>query len=234
MIKFLKRVIKSSPALYNISLRLLYYIRSSQFPGTEQYWENRYRSGGTSGAGSYNRLAQFKADTINQFVAEKNITTVIDLGCGDGNNLILMNFSNYIGLDVSHTAIKICMDKFKGDSTKSFYLYSSVAFDDKQHLFNAQLTLSLDVIYHLIEDDLYQYYMRHLFAVSEKYVIIYSRLVTDKFSCHEKGRDFLTWIKQNEQSFRLVNTIENKYRYDPKDPHNTSDAAFYFFERIRN
>ena len=33
-----------------------------RFPGTRAYWEKRYRAGGSSGPGSYGRLAHFKAE----------------------------------------------------------------------------------------------------------------------------------------------------------------------------
>jgi Methionine biosynthesis protein MetW len=54
------------------------------------YWESRYRAGGTSGAGSYGLLAAFKADFINAFVTDNGIASVLDLGCGDGNLLSLL------------------------------------------------------------------------------------------------------------------------------------------------
>ena len=38
----------------------------------------------------------------------------------------------------------------------------------------ADLSLSLDVIYHLVEDDVFEYYMRTLFEASNGYVIIYA------------------------------------------------------------
>ena len=44
---------------------------------TSEYWENRYKKSGNSGAGSYGRLAEFKADVINNFIAENKITSVI-------------------------------------------------------------------------------------------------------------------------------------------------------------
>ena len=56
---------------------------------TLSYWENRYKNNGNSGAGSYGRLAEFKADVINNFIAENKITSVIEFGCGDGNQLSL-------------------------------------------------------------------------------------------------------------------------------------------------
>jgi len=46
---------------------------------TLNYWENRYKNNGNSGAGSYGRLAEFKAEIINKFIADKNINSVIIL-----------------------------------------------------------------------------------------------------------------------------------------------------------
>ena len=38
---------------------------------SNKFWNDRYVKGQNSGAGSYNELAQFKADIINNFI-EKN------------------------------------------------------------------------------------------------------------------------------------------------------------------
>lgn len=40
-------------------------LRRRLFPGTADYWENRYAKGGTSGAGSYGRQAEWKAEIVN-------------------------------------------------------------------------------------------------------------------------------------------------------------------------
>lgn len=40
------------------------------------YWEARYKNGGNSGAGSYNKLALFKAEIINEFIKKNNIKSV--------------------------------------------------------------------------------------------------------------------------------------------------------------
>ena len=54
------------------------------------YWEQRYRAGGHSGAGSCGQLAAFKAGVINGFVTDNAIADVLDLGCGDGHLLSLL------------------------------------------------------------------------------------------------------------------------------------------------
>ena len=192
-----------------------------------EYWENRYKKSGNSGAGSYGRLAEFKADVINSFVAEKKINSVIEFGCGDGNQLSLFKVPFYVGHDVSYSAIQKLQEHYFNDDSKMFY--HSSFFSDT---WRADLTISLDVIYHLIEDDVYDDYMRRLFDASKKYVIIYScnrnDIVPDE---HIRFRVFLKWVLENRPEFKLIKIIENKYPYDKSDPNNTSWCDFYIFER---
>ena len=51
------------------------------------YWENRYASGGNSGAGSEGANAVWKATVINDFVASHYVRDVLEYGCGDGRQL---------------------------------------------------------------------------------------------------------------------------------------------------
>ena len=126
------------------------------FPGSAAYWEKRYHKNGHSGNGSYGKNAAYKAVILNQFVAENNISKVIEFGCGDGNQLKQFRFSSYVGLDVSPTAIQKCKDIFKEDPAKTFMLYEQKAFADKMQNFVSELALSLDVIYHLVEDEVFE------------------------------------------------------------------------------
>jgi hypothetical protein len=71
------------------------------------FWEERYKIGENSGSGSYNYLADFKAETINELIKEYNISGIIEFGCGDGNQLSLLKPEKYIGLDVSPMILKL-------------------------------------------------------------------------------------------------------------------------------
>ena len=62
------------------------------FSGTINYWEDRYRTGHDSGAGSSGRLAAFKAEFLNGLVADHNVSSVIEFGCGDGRQLALAEY----------------------------------------------------------------------------------------------------------------------------------------------
>jgi Methyltransferase domain len=202
--------------------------RRLAFPGSAAYWETRYRYGGTSGAGSYGRLAQFKAAVLNEFVRAKNIRTVIEFGCGDGAQVELARYPEYVGIDVAALSVKACSARFAHDSTKRFYL--AAAFPTSLGKFD--LSLSLDVIYHLVEDHVFDSYMNSLFARSRSYVIIYSsNYDTTTNSSHVRHRKFTTWIAENARDWRSEGHVPNSFPWDPNRPDDTSFADFYFFAR---
>lgn len=69
-------------------------------------------AGGNSGVGSYGMFAEFKAGVINDFVSMNNIQSVVEFGCGDGNQLKLANYPIYKGYDVSKAAVASCRKLF--------------------------------------------------------------------------------------------------------------------------
>lgn len=212
------------------ALRQKYY--GYRFPGSIRYWECRYAKGGNSGNGSYGKLAEFKALVLNSFVEKLKIKSVIELGCGDGNQLALLNFPQYIGLDVSKTAIKFCKEKFSQDKTKTFLLYEPECFNGKNLQFKAELSLSLDVIYHLIDDHLFHLYMTHLFNSAERYVTIYSSNNDGMSNAmpHVKHRYFSPWIRSNMPEWQFFRKIKNKYPLE-EGFQSGSFANFYFFKK---
>jgi cyclopropane fatty-acyl-phospholipid synthase-like methyltransferase len=198
------------------------------FKGSRSYWDNRYCSGGTSGAGSYNHLAQFKAEIINEFVRSRHVGSVIEFGCGDGAQLELAEYPHYVGIDVSPKAVELCCRKFSDDISKSFHVMSDGQYNDKSF----DLALSLDVIYHLIEDQVYEEYMSTLFSAAGKFVIIYSSNEEKAWPApHVRHRKFSIWIETNRPDWHLISHIRNRYPFDPQDQANTSFANFYCYER---
>lgn len=93
----LKKIVTKNKYLYNLASFLYLKVSSitKSFKGSNNYWERRYQSGKNSGAGSYSKLADFKANIINSFVLEHNITHVIEFGCGDGNQLFWSNTNGH-------------------------------------------------------------------------------------------------------------------------------------------
>ncbi|TLD96633.1 class I SAM-dependent methyltransferase [Helicobacter jaachi] len=207
----------------------------------QEYWEIRYKSFktlggggiGASGAGSYNHLADFKARVLNTFVQEHNIARVLEWGCGDGNQLSLCAYPQYIGLDVSSFVIQRLREKFRQDNTKAFYEVEYFLQNQAQMPFtSADLSLSLDVIYHLIDDRIYAAYMRNLFAFSHQFVIIYASNVDAPHTAHVRHRAFSKWIAAHISGWELIESIPNAYPYDAQNPQNTSFADFYIYKKI--
>jgi hypothetical protein len=220
IIPLLKKIIKACLP-YGIVMLI---IKQRNFPGSKAYWERRYANGGNSGAGSYNRLADFKAEILNNFVKDNNIHTVIEFGCGDGNQLSLARYPRYTGFDVSETAVTLCKSRFKSDAAKSFFLLSEYTDAHK-----AELVLSLDVLYHLVEDTIFEDYMERLFRASTKFVIIYACDTDGQQNYHVRQRRFTEYIKKKIKGWRLLEHIPNRYPYDKNDPEHTSWSDFYIY-----
>lgn len=225
MKEFLKKLLNHL-GLYPSVMRAYSNLDFRLKKNSSSFWESLYQKGGTSGPGSYGKLAVFKAEVINEFCEKHKINSVIEWGCGDGNQLSLMNFPKYIGLDVSETAIKRCKEMYAEDDTKSFFLIN----DELSMAEPADLTLSLDVIYHLVEDEIYEKYMSNLFASSKKYVCIYASNYDTEQVGHVRHREFIPFIKERYPRFKLLNHIPNRYPYDSASENETSVSDFFFFE----
>jgi hypothetical protein len=201
-------------------------IINASFPGTVIYWERRYRKMGNSGIGSYGASASHKAKIINEFVLKNSIIRVVDFGCGDGNQLRFLNFPCYLGIDVSLTAIRLCQQIFKKDTSKQFSLYDSSHINAITKEFNADLSISLDVVFHLVEEDVFEKYMKDLFMASSRFVIIYAWDVDGERSFHVRQRNFSRWIKDHITDFSLKEVKENQ-----SDEH---FCNFFIYERHKN
>ncbi|MGY4502525.1 SAM-dependent methyltransferase [Bradyrhizobium sp. GM24.11] len=223
----LRQTIGRLPVLGPFARHVYRAVVSRNF-SSSQYWEQRYALGGNSGAGSYGRLAQFKAQTINEFVGHRGVQNVIEFGSGDGAQLELARYPAYTGVDISASAIEACRTRFKQDPSKRFLLASTREAQDAR----AELALSLDVIYHLIEDAVYDEYMTRLIAAAERYVCVYSsNVIKTAPALHVRHRVFTDWMTKKAPAWKLISKVDNPFPEDPGDPHGTSWADFYFFER---
>jgi len=185
------------------------FYRKKLFPDSERVWINKYKRGNNSGFGSYGVHADFKARVLNEFVKDNGVKTVLEFGCGDGNQASLFEFPNYVGLDISGIAISWCKEKMKGDETKSFHVYNPRV----ELFYKAELTLSLEVLFHLIEQDVYERYLKQLFQASEKYVIIFCSNTDENtllISPNCYLRKYTDWISNNEslKVWKLIKTIK--------------------------
>jgi SAM-dependent methyltransferase len=173
----------------------------------KKYWEDTYSSNGTSGAGSYGLLAQFKADVVNDFGA--SCDRVTEFGCGDGNQLRLMKYRNYLGLDVSPTAVARCAKLFKGDESKRFEVYNPSTFGGTL----ADFVVCLDVLYHITDDTDFEKTLSDMFACNPSRIALYTRLPGVESSTVETifDRDIFEHLKRFEDRIVSTEIVKQKY-----------------------
>jgi len=230
-----KQFVKELPVVGDL-VRSLHWVitapgrRRSPFPGTGPYWERRYAAGGSSGDGSCGPAALHKARVLNTFVKDKGIGSVIEFGCGDGNQLALAEYPRYLGLDISPEAVERSRETFGSDRSKSFKLMEEYEGE------RAELALSLDVIYHIVEEELFEGYMRRLFGSSERYVIIYSSDTDRNFGLHGthvRHRSFTKWVKEEMGDWMLKEKVPGWSFLKGAFPHRYA-VDFYIYERSEN
>lgn len=207
---------------YRTIFRIL--INSTRFSDSGNYWNERYSKGRNSGEGSYGELAHFKARVLNDFVAKNSVQSVIEFGSGDGNQLKLANYPQYTGVDVSRVAVDRANQDFASDGTKKFLTTEEYSGE------RADLALSLDVIYHLVEDQVFSDYMNRLFEAALRFVVLYSSncdgLMTD--SPHVRHREFTKWVAQRFPSVPAPEVVINPFPIGLRS-HETSFAHFFIY-----
>jgi SAM-dependent methyltransferase len=197
-------------------------LRKWRYPGSFRYWERRYAAGGNSGAGSAGVLAAYKARIVNEFVKSADIQSVVELGCGDGQQLLLAHYPQYTGLDIAPSAIAACRRLHGNDAGKHFGVYNPFSFNPEAYA--SDMALSMEVIFHLTEEESYQLYLQHLFACARKWVLIFASNAPDTTGGvfpHFKPRPFLADVPPGWQ-----------LRQQLPNPHaDISISEFFFFEK---
>jgi SAM-dependent methyltransferase len=131
------------------------------------YWEARYVAGSDSGAGSSGTAARRKAAYINKLVEQ--VGSVVDWGCGDGQQLDLLDMPPaYLGIDISATAVAHCLRRHPG---RAFLHWPA---GDLPLTVRADLAMSLDVIFHLVDDIDFARYWRRLFDSATRMVLVHA------------------------------------------------------------
>jgi hypothetical protein len=191
------------------------YLKNRFFTSSNKYWESRYLSGENSGAGSYSDYAKYKAGFINEIIKKYNIKTVTELGCGDANNLKLYKgFDKYYGFDVSQTVISRNNKEFDSEKISFKILKNST-------LPNCDLYMSLDVIYHLVENVVFKNHIKDLFSNKSEYVLIYSSNHNSFRSFHVKHRK---WTKYVPKNYNLL--------YETNKGFLNSSALFFLYKKL--
>lgn len=132
---------------------------------TATYWDARYLDRRGPGWGSGPGFLEAKAGAVNDLVRDLDATRTLDLGCGDGRVARLLEVPGYLGLDPSREAVRLARRRCPH---LEFRLLRGRHLPDRW-----DLTLSLDVVQHLVED---RAYLRHLELVcsSVRWAIVHA------------------------------------------------------------
>lgn len=169
----------------------------------KNYWDSRYKGGGNSGWGSHDLSSvNFKKNYVNHLISKHSTKTVVELGCGDGNQLTTFKgYEKYYGHDISDNIIGKCKTKFMGDDSKEFTNNTDVLLVRKY-----DLSLSLDVIYHLVEDEVYEKYMHDLFNLSNLVCIFGTNRLESSAAPHCTHREISEFINKHYKEYKLIDT----------------------------
>lgn len=201
---------------------------------SKAYWVRRYKSGDNSGEGSYGASAEWKLSVLLGFIQStngrvKDQFSIIELGCGDGNNLAsLPKDLNYTGIDPSPDAIKRCLAIHRGDRSKSYFCIDPDTFTNNES-FSGDLALSMEVILHLTENHRFEKHLIDLFSCSTKYVGIFNT-ATDinphRMGKHNMFRDHRPFISKNFPTWR-----ELSVSFTPQQLGFHEGTGFWFYVR---
>lgn len=182
----------------------------------DAYWERRYRRGGDSGDASRGRQAKAKAKWINTLILRENITSVLDIGCGDGSQLALLDLDDvdYLGTDVSATAIRQCLQQWP---KRQFARVDP----GQSYIVQADLAMSIDVMFHLPDNNNYIRHLEHLFTPTRWFVAIRSTDYEDaQHGHHLRRRRFTPDVAAYYPEWEPVE--------QPDDPHT---EGFHLYRR---
>lgn len=197
------------------------------------FWEYHYQNGGTSGCGSQGQLAEWKAEILNNFVEEYGIRSIIELGCGDGAQLSLYKFYEYVGLDVSPLAVDMCRKKFASDRSKTFGNYRC---DGTDELPMADMTLSVDVLAHITDREMLYNYLIDMFSHAGNWVVFYAwdhEIGTGEyFPEFYQPMKFTDIIADMFSEWILYDVMKNKYPATKPEDETGSHSDFYIYRRF--
>ena len=120
-----------------------------------------------------------------------------------------------------------CRETFGSDGSKVFRMLGD--YDDEK----GDLALSLDIIFHLVEDEAFEDHMEKLFASAERYVIIYSSNTDCNVGyagTHVRRRRFTDWVETQAGDFSLLRKVPGR-RWLPRLLRSGHGRDFFIYER---
>jgi len=150
-------------------------------------WDNHYKSGGKSGDPlDYAKARDWKHNIIAKYCDIKS-NSIIDIGCGDLQFWQGRKPAKYIGVDISQTIIDSHKLKYPD---RTFICASS----DKTLDISADMVMCFDMLWHIIDDEVYMKTLENIKKYSKRYIVIYT-WNSNPFNIGMKSRVFNMLVK---------------------------------------
>ena len=184
---------------------------------TATYWENRYMTGGISGPGSRGAEADEKVRIVQSVIDDRGVTSMIDLGCGDGYIATQLNVPMYVGYDPSAMSLKLCKT----------LMPERLFIDHLPHFVEPRLdlTLSMDVIFHLIDDIDFQKHLTILLGLTKKDALIYGTNHVQRGAAHVLHREWVGTIPLGWSVEELNSSYKKAWLISWAKPSEAADVA---------
>jgi 2-polyprenyl-3-methyl-5-hydroxy-6-metoxy-1,4-benzoquinol methylase len=196
------------------------------------YWDKRYSSGGTSGEGSIGFLRDFKWDVIEKHVGK--VSDVIDVGCGDLSFWDGRDCDKYVGIDGSEVIIQKNM--LKRPNWNFVVSYSDNEMISM--LYQADVVFCFDMLFHIMDDEVYEKTIENLARFSKKYIFIYTWDVNpfENISYIKECISNLKFLDACKYLLKRTNTDSEyqKYRNFEDSLILLSSKGFYLVEKVKN
>jgi len=133
--------------------------------GAATYWEQRYATGGTSGAGSIGKIREWKWRIIRQYVGDPE--EVLDVGCGDLSFWEGRNCASYVGIDIAPSVL--VRNRQRRPTWAFIAATASVRIKVRR-----RVVFCLDLVFHILDDDEYFAILDNLCEYTGEWLFIFT------------------------------------------------------------
>ena len=131
-----------------------------------EYWEERYKNDGNSGEGSRGLHKEWKWQILESTIS--HIDNIVDVGCGDLAFMERKHIKKYTGLDISETIIE------RNRVAYPWWKFICTGADVYVPDLHGEVVFCHDILFHILDDDVYYRILNNLTRYSNKYISIYT------------------------------------------------------------
>lgn len=132
----------------------------------QEYWNDRYIRGETSGEGSVGLLRAWKWSKIEAYAGKAD--DVVDVGCGDRTFWEGRSCSSYTGIDIS----KVIVERHRQESPQMRFICSPAGTSQKD--VKGRVVLCMDMLFHIVDDDEYDRTLVNLANYTGEWLFIFT------------------------------------------------------------